>query len=325
MSFAYLHKSGGLRGTEDDAEKIEASRRTRQLSVCQPRPRPYSYLEKQITPSETRDFNAITNSHANICPKFPMTTTPHQPPSPQPCPRQHQHQRPRATPARIFIRLRDRLQLFLERFVDGETTAQAGFRTHKAHRNARWLAKDQGPASAALAAVSNTNDDEPSRRSGKKSPVAGGVGPPCGNVGERLIIPKTREKGKGKGTPTAGALTHGSGKPFTLETTSPDVKERRQRLPPSQPRSLSRSSTLSSIVSSTLLGGSQRQQKRRRRKRERSDARPGYFDPDPSPALSKSPRVQTLVVMKEDDDRLVMNVPVELARRSWGVPVGTAK
>ncbi|KAJ3944826.1 uncharacterized protein N0V96_004843 [Colletotrichum fioriniae] len=101
-----------------------------------------------------------------------MTTTSHQPPNPQPCPPQHQHQRPRATPTRIFIRLRDRLQLLLERFVDGDTTAQAGFRTYKTHRDARWLAKDRGPASAALVAVSNTNDDEPvRRRSRKQSPV----------------------------------------------------------------------------------------------------------------------------------------------------------
>ncbi|EXF86124.1 hypothetical protein CFIO01_11497 [Colletotrichum fioriniae PJ7] len=263
-----------------------------------------------------------------------MTITSHQPPNPQPCPPQHQHQRPRATPARIFIRLRDRLQLLLERFVDGDTTAQAGFRTYKTHRDARWLAKDRGPASAALVAVSNTNDDEPiRRRSRKRSPVtqqgdlsvAGGGGDelPRDDVGEGLVIPKTREKGKEK--QTTGTQAHDAGEPFTLETTSPDGKERRQTRTPSQPRSLSRSNTLSSIVSSTFLGGSQRQRRRRRRERERSDARPGYFDPGPSPALIKPPREQTSVAMRDVDDRLEMNIPVELARRSWSVPVGTAR
>lgn len=196
----------------------------------------------------------------------------------QSCP---QRQRPRATPARIFIRLRDRLQLFLERFVDGDATAQAGFRTYKAHRDARWLAKDRGPASAALAAVSNT-EDEPSRRSRKRSAamqqgnldVAGGGG--GDDVDEGLVIPKTREEGKEK--QMTGILARDAGKPSTLETTSLNGIEKRQTRAPSQPRSLSRSSTLSSIVSSTFLGGSQRQ-RRRRRKRERSDARPGYFDP----------------------------------------------
>ncbi|KAK1448328.1 hypothetical protein CCUS01_11736 [Colletotrichum cuscutae] len=256
-----------------------------------------------------------------------MTTAPH-----QPCPRQHQHQGPRATPARIFIRLRDRVQLLLERFVDGDTTAQAGFRTYKAHRDARWLARDRGLASAALAAVSNT-EDEPSRRSGKRSAVmqqgnldvalGGGDGGGGDDVDEGLVIPKTREQGKEK--QMTGILAHDSGKPSTLETTSSGGKERRQTRTPSQLHSLSRSSTLSSIVSSTFLGGSQRQQKRRRRKRDRSDARPGYFDPDPSPELTKPPRAQASVVMRDDDDRLEMNVPVELAKGSWGVPVGTAR
>ncbi|KAK1688768.1 hypothetical protein BDP55DRAFT_629324 [Colletotrichum godetiae] len=245
-----------------------------------------------------------------------MTTTPHHPQS-----------RPRATPARIYIRLRDRLELLLERFVDGDPTAQAGFRSYKAHRNARRLEKDGGPASTALAVVSNANDGEPRRL---KGPIEQGnqcceVGLPREDGGESpagLVLPNTRDKGKRKQTTETQA--HDSGKSSALETTFLNGKEKHQPRAPTQPRCLSRSSTLSSIFSSTFLGGGQRQ-RRRRRKRERSDARPGYFDSDPSPAL-KPTRAKTSVVVKDDDgDRLEMNLPVELARTSWSVPVGTAR
>ncbi|KXH68164.1 hypothetical protein CSAL01_02085 [Colletotrichum salicis] len=239
----------------------------------------------------------------------------------------HPQPRPRATPARIFIRLRDRLELLLERFVDGDPTAQAGFRTYKAHRDARWLEKDRGPPSAALTAVSNANDGEPRHLKGpiEQGNQCRGVGLPREDGGESpagLALPNIRDKGKRKQTTETQA--HDPGKSSTLETASSNGKEKHETRVPSQPRGLSRSSTLSSIVSSTFLGGSQRQ-RRRRRKRERSDARPGYFNPDPSPAL-KPNRAKTSVVMKDDDgDRLEMNVPVELARRSWSVPVGTAR
>ncbi|OHE95308.1 hypothetical protein CORC01_09453 [Colletotrichum orchidophilum] len=246
------------------------------------------------------------------------------PPSPQQVP----STRPRVTPSRIFLRLRDRLELLLERFVERDATAQAEFMTYKAHRDRRWLEKDMdgGPAAAALAAVSNTT--EPRRR--QKSPinqdnptVAYALPFRDDNVHDMFdepVIPKTRDKDKDK--EKASGLMRTLDKSQTLDGKG---AARQMRAPP-QPRTLSRSSTLSSIIDSTFLGGGQRR-RRRRNRRGRSDARPGYFDPDLSPTTTP-PRAQTqtaVSVARNDDDRLEMNVPVEVQRRSWNVPIGSAR
>ncbi|KAK2056570.1 hypothetical protein LY76DRAFT_595038 [Colletotrichum caudatum] len=59
---------------------------------------------------------------------------------------------------------------------------------------------------------------------------------------------------------------------------------------------------------------------------KRSDARPGYFDPDPCPqGPSCGINATVTEVGVGDEDRLEMNIPVELGRRSWSVPIGTAR
>ncbi|GKT50957.1 uncharacterized protein ColSpa_11138 [Colletotrichum spaethianum] len=235
--------------------------------------------------------------------------------SPTPAPQS----RPRITPYRCILRLRDRLELFLERYIDGDRTAQTGFETYKTGRNRRWAEKDakkrkeKGPAAAVAISIINS----PADKTPAENPVYSGVEAvsPVDLVDEEvgLNIPKTRGKYEGKekaiyteddaDTGQASRATGGSA--ARPQTSAPQL------------RNISRSSAFSSFVESTL--GEQR-----RRKRKRSDARPGYFDPDPFPQ-EPSCGTNATGAGVEDEDRLEMNVPVEVARRSWTVPIGTAR
>ncbi|KAK2040233.1 hypothetical protein LZ31DRAFT_634191 [Colletotrichum somersetense] len=240
------------------------------------------------------------------------------------------HGRPRATPYRCFVRLRDRLELVLERFVDGDPTAQAEFERYKADRNRRWAERDRRkkrrkeekkvPTAAIAISIINGPADE--------TPVRDAASPgtdyvfPQNHVDEEtgLDLPKTRDKDKGKGRENVPC-------PGDHDDDDDDVERppgaaggsTAGRRTDALPRGTHRSATFPSLVGSTLG-------EKRRRKKKRSDARPGYFDPDP---CLQGPSCGTNATVTEvgvgDEDRLEMNIPVELGRRSWTVPIGTAR
>ncbi|KAK1967527.1 hypothetical protein LY78DRAFT_490552 [Colletotrichum sublineola] len=250
--------------------------------------------------------------------------------NPQP-PTLHGH--PRATPSRCFVRLRDRLELFLERFVDGDPTAQAGFESYKADRDRKWAERDtmkkeeakkkkkkKKKVSIATVAISITNGPA------DETPVWNATSPGTDDVptqnhdnGETgLNVPKTRKKDKGKSKENTPCPEDDDDMGRFPGAAGGSRARRHVDVPPRQ-RGTQRSTTFSSLVGSTL--GEQR-----RRKRKRSDARPGYFDPDPFP---QGPSCDTNTTFAEagvgDEDRLEMNVPVDLGRRSWTFPIGTAR
>ncbi|KAK1983508.1 hypothetical protein LZ30DRAFT_564960, partial [Colletotrichum cereale] len=235
------------------------------------------------------------------------------------------HRRPRATPYRCFVRLRDRLELVLERFVDGDPTAQAGFARYKADRDRRWAERDakkkkkkkknKVPAAAVAVSIINGPTDE--------TPVGNAASPEPDEVSSQnhvgedvgLDVPKTRENDKGKGKKEA--LRPGDGDDDTGRPAGGSTSKRQTSAP--APRGTPRSATFSSLVGFAL-------EVQRWRKRKRSDARPGYFDPDPFP-LGAGRRADATVadVGAGDGDDLEMNVPVELGKRSWTVLIGTAR
>ncbi|GKT60737.1 hypothetical protein ColTof4_00862 [Colletotrichum tofieldiae] len=226
--------------------------------------------------------------------------------------------RPRATPFRCILRLRDRLELFLERFVDGDLTAQTEFAIYKAARDRRWAEKDAKSREVLAAAVAISTVTGPTDKTPAGNPVSCRIESlsPGNHIGEAmgLDVPKTRARDKGKEKalhPQDDADTGEAASRATGGSTA------RRRTSAPQLRTISGSSTFSSFVESTIG-------EHRRRKRKRSDARPGYFDPDLFPQ-EPSRDTDATGTGAEGGDRLEMNVPAELARRSWTVPIGTAK
>ncbi|EFQ28325.1 uncharacterized protein GLRG_03469 [Colletotrichum graminicola M1.001] len=241
------------------------------------------------------------------------------------------HGRPRATPYRFFVRLRDRLELVLERFVDGDPTAQAGFERYKADRDRRWAERDarrmrkkkkkEKKVTAAAVAISVINGPT------DETPVGDAASPGMDNVFPQnhadeetgLDAPKTGDKGKDKGKDNAPCQGDDDDDDDVGRAPGAAGGSTARRHTDAPPRGTQRSGTFSSLVGSTL--GEQG-----RRKRKRPYARPGYFDPDPFP---QGPSCGTDATVAEvgvgDEDRLEMNIPVELGRRSWTVPIGTAR
>ncbi|KZL82884.1 hypothetical protein CI238_05341 [Colletotrichum incanum] len=225
--------------------------------------------------------------------------------------------RPRVTPFRCILRLRDRLELFLERFVDGDPTAQTEFEIYKADRDRTWVEKDVKSKNVLAATVAISTINGPTDKPPAENPVSSGVESVSpknhvdGKIG--LNVPKTRDRDKGKEKALYPADDANTGQASRAAESS---TARRETSAPQLPN-ISRSSTFSSFVESTLG-------EHRRRKRKRSDARPGYFDPGLLPQ-EPSRGEKATVTGAEDGDRLEMNVPVELERRSRTVPIGTAK
>ncbi|OBR07824.1 hypothetical protein CH63R_09345 [Colletotrichum higginsianum IMI 349063] len=237
--------------------------------------------------------------------------------------------RPRTTPYRCVLRLRDRLELFLERYVDGDPTAPAEFGIYKTDRDRRWAEKDAGrkmskaPAAAmAISIINGPADETPVGGPITAHPGADAADHSDDAGGQNITRARGRERGKGKGNETAVRPADGGAETERPPRAAGGSAAGRQVGAP-RPRKMLRSSTLSSLIDSAIG-------EKRRRRRKRSDARPGYFDPGPSPPTPSRSAALTGVGVGvgtgagADEDRLEMNVPVELARRSWTVPIGTA-
>ncbi|KAK6216695.1 hypothetical protein QIS74_06809 [Colletotrichum tabaci] len=235
--------------------------------------------------------------------------------------------RPRTTPYRCVLRLRDRLELFLERYVDGDPTAPADFGIYKADRDRRWAEKDAGrkmskaPAAAmAISIINGPADETPAGGPITAYPGADAADHSDDAGGQNITRARDRERGKGKGNTTAVRPADGGAETERPPRAAGGSAAGRQVGAP-RPRNMLRSSTLSSLLDSAIG-------EKRRRRRKRSDARPGYFDPSPSPPTPSRSAALTGVGVGTgagaDEDRLEMNVPVELTRRSWTVPIGTA-
>ncbi|WQF89025.1 hypothetical protein CDEST_14039 [Colletotrichum destructivum] len=236
--------------------------------------------------------------------------------------------RPRTTPYRCMLRLRDRLELFLERYVDGDPTAPAEFSIYKADRDSRWAEKDAGmkmskaPATAmAISIINGPADETPAGGPITAHPRADAADHSDDARGQNVTRARDRERGKGKGNETAVRPADGGAETGRPPRAAGGSAAGRQAGAP-RPRNMLRTSTLSSLIDSAIG-------EKRRRRRKRSDARPGYFDPGPFPSTPSRGAVLTGVGVGAgagaDEDRLEMNVPVELARRSWTVPIGTAR
>ncbi|KAK1997808.1 hypothetical protein LX36DRAFT_657206 [Colletotrichum falcatum] len=247
--------------------------------------------------------------------------------------------RPRATLYRCFVRLRDRLELVLERFVDGDPTAQAEFESYKADRDRRWAERDakdkkkrekkkkkkkEKKVSAAAVAISIINGPTDEAPVWNAASPGTDDAPPGSHADEKTGpgIPKARGEGRGKGKEDASWPGGDDDDDDGVERPpgvagGPTARRHQTDAPP--PRGTQRSATLSSLVGSTLGDP-------RRRKRRWPDSRPGYFDPDPFPqGPSRGANATVAEVGVGDEDRLEMNIPVELGRMSWTFPIGTAR
>ncbi|KAJ0162591.1 hypothetical protein CTA2_4308 [Colletotrichum tanaceti] len=259
-------------------------------------------------------------------------------PAPAPAPSDAES-RPRTTPYRCVLRLRDRLELFMERYVDGDPTAPAEFGIYKAERDRRWAEKDVGrkmsKAPAAAMAISIINSNGPADEASVGTPVTAHPGVEAADHGDDAAGQNVtrardrdregdREKGKGKGDETAVRPADGGAAETGRPPRAAGGSAAGRQVGAPRPRNMLRSSTLSSLIDSAIG-------EKRRRRRKRSDARPGYFDPSLSPptpscgAASTGVGVGAEVGAGADEDQLEMNVPTELARRSWTVPIGTAR
>ncbi|KAH0426169.1 hypothetical protein CcaCcLH18_10497 [Colletotrichum camelliae] len=220
---------------------------------------------------------------------------------------------PRMSAYRYFVRLRDRLEFILVRYVDNDPHVQEDFPVYKAERNEKWAVEDgfhkQIPSTKSVTELDAMKPcvEHPCARESPASPES-----------PERATPDARGKGKRKDTelfsgfdfglgdasPAAQRTNSHSGSQHTVKDKGPAVE--RQNTNESRPRDVSRSNTFTSVVDSTLSEA-------RRRKRQRSDSKPGYFDPDPfhkDAGLAGTARIQG------EGDELVMNVPIELHNES---------
>ncbi|OLN82225.1 hypothetical protein CCHL11_09895 [Colletotrichum chlorophyti] len=188
--------------------------------------------------------------------------------------------RPRPTLHRCIVRLRDRVELFLERHVDGDPTSGAEYSAYKKQRDKIWMEEDQGKEAILPAAALLKNRAPIHATSGRITSA---------DMPEYIQYDRVKDKESGF---------------------SPEIINRQgsaaKKTAAGRPRDLSRASTFSLTISSALG-------EVRRRRRKRSDARPGYFDPAPWPGTSE--RTNTGVGIG-NEDHLGMNIPVELAKPS---------
>ncbi|WYZ41877.1 hypothetical protein EsH8_V_000772 [Colletotrichum jinshuiense] len=221
--------------------------------------------------------------------------------------------RPRVTPRRCATRLRDRLELLLERFVDKVPGVQADFAAYKADRDRSWGEADTATNKGAVAAVTPAVDTLYDR-----APVE----TPC-SLGQQHaqlgIVASGRQEDeqiedRSDGQERGGYPGDNVGIRGFLGDTGLATKARKADMR-ARPRNVSGSSTFSSVVDAAL-------REARRRKRKLSDARPGYFDPDPFPRTTGHGGTTAAT---GGGDELVMNIPVELENRSRAGSIGIAR
>ncbi|KAL3302703.1 hypothetical protein RB213_007495 [Colletotrichum asianum] len=221
---------------------------------------------------------------------------------------------PRMSVYRYFVRLRDRLEFILVRYVDKDPHVQEDFPIYKAERDEKWAVEDgfhkQIPLTKSATEL-ETIKSCVEQRCAEGSPASSK--PP-----ERATPDATRDKGKRKDTELFSGFDFGlgdaspsgqrknshNGSRHTAKDKGPAAE--RQNTNESRPRDVSRSNTFTSVVDSTLSES-------RRRKRQRCDSRPGYFDPDP---FHEDVGASGAAGIQGEGDELVMNVPVELRNGS---------
>ncbi|KAI8252159.1 hypothetical protein K4K58_008078 [Colletotrichum sp. SAR11_239] len=216
---------------------------------------------------------------------------------------------PRMSVYRCFVRLRDRLEFILVRYVDKDPYVQEDFPVYKAERDEKWAVEDgfhkQIPLTKSATELETIKScvEHPCAEGSAASPEP-----------SEKATPDTRDKGKRKDTELFSGFDFGlgdaspsgqrknshNGSRHTAKDKGPVVE--RQITNESRPRDVSRSNTFTSVVDSTLSEA-------RRRKRQRSDSKPGYFDPDP---FHEDVGASGAAGIQGEGDELVMNVPVEL-------------
>lgn len=216
---------------------------------------------------------------------------------------------PRMSVYRYFVRLRDRLEFILVRYVDKDPYVQEDFPVYKAERDEKWAVEDgfhkQIPSTKSATELETIKScvEHPCAEGSAASPKP-----------SEKATPDTRDKGKRKDTELFSGFDFGLGdasksgqRKNSHDSSQHAAKDKgpaveRQITNESRPRDVSRSNTFTSVVDSTLSES-------RRRKRQRSDSKPGYFDPDP---FHGDVSAAGTAVIQGEGDELVMNVPVEL-------------
>ncbi|KAJ5001606.1 hypothetical protein K4K48_001174 [Colletotrichum sp. SAR 10_66] len=217
---------------------------------------------------------------------------------------------PRMSVYRYFVRLRDRLEFILVRYVDKDPHVQEDFPIYKAERDEKWAVEDgfhkQIPSTKSATELETIKPcvEHPGAEGSPVSP----------ELLERATPDATRDKSKRKDTELFSGFDFGlgdaspsgqrknshNGSRHTAKDTGPAAE--RQNTNESRPRDGSRSNTFTSVVDSTLP-------ETRRHKRQRSDSKPGYFDPDP---FHEDAGASGAAGIQGEGDEVVMNVPVEL-------------
>ncbi|KAF4810431.1 hypothetical protein CGCSCA5_v010632 [Colletotrichum siamense] len=233
-------------------------------------------------------------------------------PKNKPPPRSQMAQ-PRMSVYRYFVRLRDRLEFILVRYVDKDPHVQEDFPLYKAERDEKWAVEDgfhkQIPSTKSATELETIKScvEHPCAEGSAASPEP-----------SEKATPDTRDKGKRKDTELFSGFDFGlgdaspsgqrknshNGSQHTAKDKKPAVE--RPNTNESPTRDVSRSNTFTSVVDSTLSES-------RRRKRQRSDSKPGYFDPDP---FHEDVGAAGTAEIQGEGDELAMNVPVELRNGS---------
>ncbi|KAL0942194.1 uncharacterized protein CTRU02_200080 [Colletotrichum truncatum] len=230
----------------------------------------------------------------------------------QQVPAQPQATRPRMSLYRYFIRLCDRLELILLRYVDKDPYAQGDFEAYKKERNEAW-AEDYTVKEAVLTTAIATSGPETTMATTEcQRPVEGNRTPLDPITTE--IEDHAMNEGKGRDVEVFSGVSFGiepanSGDQDAKNDSTPlrggkgvDVPVKRRHTDGVKRHNVSRPKTLLSVIESRLSEA-------RRRKRKKSDARPGYFNPGPSLAGDGGARMKG---DEEEGDKLVMNVPTNL-------------
>ncbi|KAF5507044.1 hypothetical protein CGCA056_v012912 [Colletotrichum aenigma] len=216
---------------------------------------------------------------------------------------------PRMSVYRYFVRLRDRLEFILVRYVDKDPHVQKDFPIYKAERDEKWAVEDGFHKQIPL--TKSTTELETIKSCVKQRCAEAS---PASPESPKKATPDTGDKGKKKDAELFSGFDFGLGdaSPSGQRKNSHNGSQHaakdkglaieRQNTHESRPRDVSRSNTFTSVVDSTLSES-------RRRKRQRSDSKPGYFDPDP---FHGDVSAAGTAGIQGEGDELVMNVPVEL-------------